>query len=488
MEMQAAAGAETAAASEDTGANARYADRQMSDPSSEQTAWICPSCGRQVPKRIDDCRCGTQRPPSESPIDPTPPESAGSHGQSFLTLGIGLLIGFTVVFLAVRGLSTSPSVGSKDATAVDAGSVSPVPAPLSELAPSADARPVTQPEPAVETPIDVPVPVATATPAQSQEDTLANVVPAVASIEAGQSRGTGFFIQPHLVLTNAHVVLGNTSVRLRTTSAQYSARVVTVSTAADLAVLQVDNPNPNQATLRLGSIADARVGREVFAVGSALGVLSNTVTRGIVSAIRKAGAMTLIQTDAAINPGNSGGPLVDRTGLVIGVNSMGVASRDAAGLAFAVAIDHAKQVLDGQRPIASSTPLQALNQMMGGPSEGDEGRQRGEQQLTKAMALASQNADQVDQSWDRYAPTCVARASSGGGRRWFAVLDAGGVQLTANAAAGCGEWLGNVRTEAVRIRDGLAQSMEAARRDGVYPGVIRDMLRRHRMDWRGWDN
>jgi S1-C subfamily serine protease len=45
----------------------------------------------------------------------------------------------------------------------------------------------------------------------------------------------------------------------------------------------------------------------VIAVGSALGVLSNTVTRGIVSAVRKAGPVTLIQTDAAINPGNSGG-------------------------------------------------------------------------------------------------------------------------------------------------------------------------------------
>ena len=57
-----------------------------------------------------------------------------------------------------------------------------------------------------------------------------------------------------------------------------------------------------------------RVRQEVIAVGSALGVLSNTVTRGIVSAIREVGTVTLIQTDAAINPGNSGGPLVDRNG------------------------------------------------------------------------------------------------------------------------------------------------------------------------------
>ena len=76
---------------------------------------------------------------------------------------------------------------------------------------------------------------------------------------------------------------------LQVGNAIYSARVVTVSTGSDLAVLQVSNPNPNQPVLTMGSVATARVGEEVIAVGSALGVLSNTVTRGIVSAVRKAG-------------------------------------------------------------------------------------------------------------------------------------------------------------------------------------------------------
>src|SRR6185436_8916591 len=124
--------------------------------------------------------------------------------------------------------------------------------------------------------------------------------------------------------------------------------VASVSKASDLAVLQVYNANPAQPTLRLGSASDVRVGQEVIAIGSALGVLSNTVTRGIVSAVRQTGSVTLLQTDAAINPGNSGGPLLDRNGMVIGVNSMGMARQASEGLAFAVGIDHAVALQKGQ--------------------------------------------------------------------------------------------------------------------------------------------
>src|SRR4029450_7657154 len=123
------------------------------------------------------------------------------------------------------------------------------------------------------------------------------------------------------ILTNAHVVQGQTSVTMQVGTTTYNARVTTISSGSHLALLQVYNANPNQPVLTLGSVSHARVGQEVIAVGSALGVLSNTVTRGIVSAMRQVGNITLIQTDAAINPGNSGGPLVDRSGGVIGGKS-----------------------------------------------------------------------------------------------------------------------------------------------------------------------
>ena len=42
---------------------------------------------------------------------------------------------------------------------------------------------------------------------------------------------------------------------------------------------------------------------------------------------------TWIQTDAAINPGNSGGPLIDTSGAIVGINTLGV---DGSGIGFSI--------------------------------------------------------------------------------------------------------------------------------------------------------
>ena len=55
-------------------------------------------------------------------------------------------------------------------------------------------------------------------------------------------------------------------------------------------------------------------GEEIFVIGNPSG-LENTVTRGIVSAIRE----DLIQIDAAISPGSSGSPVSNMNGKVVGI-------------------------------------------------------------------------------------------------------------------------------------------------------------------------
>jgi S1-C subfamily serine protease len=332
---------------------------------------------------------------------------------------------------------------------------------------------------------DMADPVAAST-SSSLEDVIARTLPAVASIQAGSGRGTGFFVQRDIVVTNQHVVGNETSVQLTVSGKRYQARVTNTSASTDLAVLQVYGPDPAQPTLRLGTAKGIRAGQEVVAIGSALGVLSNTVTRGIVSAIREAGSVTLVQTDAAINPGNSGGPLVDRSGIVIGVNSMKIGGAKGEGLAFAVAVDHASQLLSGQTNTAIATPLQGLNRIMTGSAPSDDIREQGTAAYGTAVERAGRRSDQLDEFWDRAAKNCVAKAVRTGDREWFAIYEANGVQIQLSNATNCESWLATVRTNAEVVRGEMTRAAEAARRQGVYPGVMRDIRRQNDMQWSGW--
>jgi S1-C subfamily serine protease len=451
-----------------------------------EQVWLCTSCGRRVPGRIAACRCGFARPePVTGGVVETAPADAPQAGFRHKS---ALLLGALTVILAAVGYSSVRQIVADQAaqTRFETQTL----AAASERATAGDARfaPVDvtpDVEPASDSPL-APETESETTPGASDslEDVVSRVLPAVAAIEAGNSRGTGFFIRPDQVVTNAHVVEGQSSVRLQVGKAHYTARVVRISNGTDLALLQVYNADPNQPTLRLGSASSARVGQEVVAVGSALGVLSNTVTRGIVSAVRKAGSVTLIQTDAAINPGNSGGPLVNRAGEVIGINSIGFSR--AQGLAFAVAVDHTAPLVEGRVDPSAQTPLGELRNAMSGSSAPDQERLTGERDYAGVLQWAEGRANQLDGLWNRYAASCVSTAVKTGDRPWFAVLEPNGVSMTRVSNVDCESWFETVTTNARPIYDEVARATETARRSGVYPGTLRDLRRRYRMEWGGW--
>jgi S1-C subfamily serine protease len=459
----------------------------MGEAGSDQFSWKCPACDRRVPTRVQECRCGFHRQESDAAPLTEPAETSERSGPSpslFLVLGAAIGLGAAVYIVQTK--EPAPIAAQTQVAAAETRTTA---APQQAIAKTSDAfvAPVkgsivlTGPAPAAS---NSPAPAS----AGSIEDVVSASLPAVASIDTGSGRGSGFFIRPDLVVTNNHVVEGQNSVTLRVAGAQYTARVMTTSAAVDLALLQVYNPNPQQATLRLGTAATARPGEEVIAIGYALGALSNTVTRGIVSALRQSGSVTLIQTDAAINPGNSGGPLIGRDGTVIGINSMGISKQVGEGLAFAIAIDHAIALVNGRPVVATQTPLAGLNQAMGGPSESEAARARGQGQYEQAVQWAARNSDQIDANWQRNSKLCVASATpTGGDRPWFAVYVPDGIKVARSNAYDCFAWIDELKNAANQIKTTLDMAAESARRDGVYPGTIRQIRQKYRMDWAGWD-
>jgi len=380
----------------------------------------------------------------------------------------------------------------------------PVPEVASQALPSASPAtsgldaPVPATSPAVPLPASPPEPVEAREPiappspsSLSLEEMIAEVIPAVVVVETPSGTGSGFFVPGGGVLTSAHVVTGQSFVRLKLASGtSVAARVAMLDSQADLALLRVGTTSASHGTVRLGTIRSARVGQPVVVIGSPLGAFANTVTRGIVSAFRVMNGVTYVQTDAAINPGNSGGPVVSESGEVLGVATSKVMGGES--IAFAVAVDYANQMLGGTPP--GPPPPGAVGSGLVGvappvlpeKSEMDLRREQGAEDFERAMQALAQAADRVDATWAKYSAGCARSGPRGADRPWFGLWDNPTSVLDLSVPK-CQALLEGVEDYVNRIRAGVNQAHAAARRAGVYPGVQTAIRRKYRMEWNGWN-
>ncbi|GAA4218021.1 S1C family serine protease [Actinocatenispora rupis] len=195
------------------------------------------------------------------------------------------------------------------------------------------------------------------------EKVVANVLKSVVQINTSSGLGSGVvYDDKGDIVTNAHVVGDATSFEVTTATSKtpLAAKLVASYPPNDIAVIKLsDSSNVTPATF--GDSGDLRVGQEVLAMGSPLG-LSGSVTNGIVSAVGRtvqeprtetAPATTItdmVQTSAAINPGNSGGALVDLNSKVVGVPTLAATNQEqggaAPGIGFALSSNMVKRIAD----------------------------------------------------------------------------------------------------------------------------------------------
>lgn len=161
------------------------------------------------------------------------------------------------------------------------------------------------------------------------------------------SSGSGVVIDEEgWVLTNFHVIreASRVQVMLADSTEPLEARVVSVSEANDLALLQLKaKPGQKFRAVDFAEDDDLLLGETVVALGNPYG-LGGSVSRGILSSKtrrQEKDGETMevedwLQTDASINPGNSGGPLVNLRGELIGLN-VAVLAR-AQGIGFAIPV------------------------------------------------------------------------------------------------------------------------------------------------------
>ena len=177
-------------------------------------------------------------------------------------------------------------------------------------------------------------------------------------------RGSGWLIEPGLILTNQHVVAGSSTVTVhQAIFPPVAATVLAVDSRRDIALLRFDATNAQlharAAPLLLGVISTEDVATSLMALGYSGAGIKDDGTVG--SAAANIGALsqiidfgsdslgTNLIMDAPVDPGDSEGPVLNPDGLVVGmvwaVLERTVGGQRVVGTFYAVHVDEIRAAL-----------------------------------------------------------------------------------------------------------------------------------------------
>jgi len=169
----------------------------------------------------------------------------------------------------------------------------------------------------------------------------------VFQVFTGGGTGTGFLIEPKLLLTNCHVVSGYRTVAVeQRDKRRIVGNVRRLHPKRDLAIVELSTPLDGEI-LSVEREAALEVKSQIHIVGFPIG-LPLCVTEGVVSNPSQTfDGLSYVQTDAAINPGNSGGPMLNEQKRVVAVTTCKISSADMVG--FGIPGTAVAEFIDGFR-------------------------------------------------------------------------------------------------------------------------------------------
>ena len=203
-------------------------------------------------------------------------------------------------------------------------------------------------------------------PRQTPAEIAARSTPAIVSIRTEHSLGTGFVVdKTGLIATNMHVIVGGESIFVILPDRRKFPilEVTSHDASVDLAIVRIaarDLP-----VLALGDSDNVRAGDPIVAIGHPLG-LEDTVSNGLVSAVRTIDGLSVLQISAPIAPGSSGGPIFNERGEVVGVCT--ALLQGGQNLNFGVPSKYVRKLLASPDPVS----IAAFAAETAAPSRGPE--------------------------------------------------------------------------------------------------------------------
>lgn len=176
--------------------------------------------------------------------------------------------------------------------------------------------------------------------------------PAVVVIEptddAGRplAQGSGFIVTPNgAIVTNLHVIRGAKNVRVKLPGGDIyqTSDLIDFDADKDIAILKIKGFQ--LPTVRLGNSDRTEVGEPVVVISSPEG-LTNSLTTGVLSGVRRLETHRVFQITAPISQGSSGGALFDSAGAVIGITTYIL--RSGQNINFALPINYARGMIGDQ--------------------------------------------------------------------------------------------------------------------------------------------
>ncbi|HXM77303.1 MAG TPA: trypsin-like peptidase domain-containing protein [Thermoanaerobaculia bacterium] len=174
------------------------------------------------------------------------------------------------------------------------------------------------------TPISVAYEILPARRGENVESIVSDSRMGVVTVFAGDSMGSGFLISPDgYVLTNQHVIGQARYIKVRfVTGREVNGEVVRSDRLRDVALIKLESDI--YPFLPLGQSSRVRPGADVFAIGTPLAEnLGQTVTKGVLSGYGEEDGLRILRSDVSVHRGNSGGPLLDSSGIVVGLSVSG---------------------------------------------------------------------------------------------------------------------------------------------------------------------
>ncbi|MDA0734481.1 MAG: serine protease [Chloroflexi bacterium] len=242
-------------------------------------------------------------------------------------------------------------------TVTPAPTATPQPTPTPVNFPSTP-TPVTFPPPPTPQPTATPQPIIDFNAVQEQAQA------SVFMIETRQNVGTGWLIEPGLILTNEHVINGYSSVTIRQSQfPAFTASVLASDAQHDIALLTFQ---PNLASraagaepLPLGHISSDNIAQPLLALGYSGGEVTTdgrvgfaTANVGVLSQVTNFGIRSHgrnLVMDVPVDPGDSGGPVLNGKGEVVGMTRAVLESTNqgqrVVGTFYAVHIDEIRAAL-----------------------------------------------------------------------------------------------------------------------------------------------